>query len=351
MKAHLSGRYSMVDLGEICQYLGMQVNRDRRNHSLFLHQTRYAETILHRFGMEECKGVHTPMDSKASLAPPEDPADITNRSEYQAMVGSVMYAMLGTRPDLAYSISALSRFNAGPIMSHHSAAKRTLRYLQQTKQLGILYGNNHSSQGFPEPVCYTDSDWAGDRQDRRSTGGYVVMLCGGVISWKTRKQDVVALSTTEAEYIALSDAVKEVLWLRHLLWELESRLVWKPSPDLRTYHEDEAMKQWEPLDSSEASTSTNSTWATSSSKPQQILADNQGAIKLATNPHFHDRTKHIDIRYHFVREAIGNGLITLNYIPTAEMRADIMTKALPRERHWEHMRGLGLREWSEIAGS
>ena len=351
LKQHLSGRYSMVDLGEIHQYLDMQINQNRGNQQRFLHQMRYAETILGRFGMGDCKGVYTPMDRKAALATPDDPAEVVDRSGYQAMVGSVLYAMLSTRADLAYTISALSKFNSHPITGHHSAVKRTPRYLQHTKAFGIAYsGVQDTTKGFPEPVCYTDSDWAGDRQDRRSTGGYVITLCGGVISWKTRKQDVVALSTTEAEYIALSDAVKEVILLRRLLRELESREVLKPSPDLRTHHEDEITKQWEPLDDpngSEASTSIDATC----SRPQRILAENQGAIKLAANLQFHDRTKHIDIRYHFVREAAERGLIAIDYVPTANMRADIVTEALPRVRHWEHLQGLGLRERSETAGS
>ena len=159
LKQHLSKRYSMVDLGEIRQYLDMQIDRDQGNRQLFLHQTRYTETILRRFGMGDSKGVYTPMDGKAALAPPEDPAEAVDRSGYQAMVGSVMYAMLGTCPDLAYTIAALSKFNANPITGHHSAVKRTLRYLQQTKTFGIAYsGNQGTTEGFPEPVCYTDSD-------------------------------------------------------------------------------------------------------------------------------------------------------------------------------------------------
>ena len=234
----------------------------------------------------------------------------------------------------------------GPITGLHSAAKSTLRYLQQTKKLGILYGSSQStSSGFPEPVCYTDSDWAGDRQDRWFTGGYVFTLCGGVVSWKTRKPEIVSLSTTETEYIALSDAVKEAIWLQRLLKELETQEVQNFNPDLRIYHEAETSKQWELPDSENSlGIATESTRAVSASRPQKILTDNQGAIKLATNPQFHDCTKHMDIRYHFVWEAIGNGLITLEYLPTAEMRADIMTKALPRECHWEHMQGLGMQE-------
>ena len=351
LKQHLSGRYSMVDLGDIRQHLGMQIDRDQGNRQLFLHQTRYTETILCRFGMGDCKGVYTPMDGKAALAPPEDPAEVVDRSGYQAMVGSVMDAMLGTCPDLAYMISAVSKFNANPITGHHLAVKRTLRYLQQPKAFGIAYsGVQDTTKSFPEPVCYMDSDWAGDRQDRRSTGGYVITLCGGVISWKTRKQDVVALSTTEAEYIALSDAVKEVIWLRRLLRELESREVLKPSPDLRTHHEHEITKQWGPLDDTNGSEASPSIDA-ARSQPQRILADNQGAIKLASNPQFHDRSKHIDIRYYFVREAAERSLIAIDYVPTANMRADILTKALPRERDWKHLRGLGLQERSETTGS
>ena len=163
------------------------------------------------------------MEGKATLPTSEDPTEVVDHSSYQAMVGSVMYAMLGTHPDLAYTISTLSQFNANPITGHHSAVKHTLCYLQQAKTYGITYGGNQgATQAFPERACYTDSARDGVRQDRCSTGRYVITLCGGVISWKTRKQDVVALSTTEADYIALSDDVKEVIWLRCLLRELES---------------------------------------------------------------------------------------------------------------------------------
>ena len=183
----------MVDLSEIRQYLGMKIDRDRRGRRLFLHQTRYTETILRRFGWGDCKGIYMPMDGKAALALAEDPVEDVDCSAYRAMVGHVMYAMLGTCPDLACMISALSKFNTNLITGHHSAVKRPLHYPQQTKTYGIIYGGvEGTTQAFPEPVCYKDSDWAGDRQDRRSTGGYVITLCRGVISWKTRKQDVVA---------------------------------------------------------------------------------------------------------------------------------------------------------------
>ena len=122
-----------------------------------------------------------------------------------------MYTMLGTRPDQALAVYALSKYNSCPITAHHLAMCRVLRYLQATKNTGILYKGEFKTTAMPEPVCYTDSDWAGDRDKRQSTGGSVVVLCGGAVSWKTQKPDIVALSTTEGEYIALTEDSKEVI--------------------------------------------------------------------------------------------------------------------------------------------
>ena len=186
---------------------------------------------------------------------------------------------------------------------------------------------------MPEPICYTDSDWAGDRDKRRSTGGFVVVLCGGAVSWKTRKQDIVALSTTEAEYIALTEASKEVIWMRRLLHEIETRDIESHSTDIRQHHDDSTM-QWEPAEDTRPPPFL--------SPPTTICADNQGAMKLADNPQFHNRTKHIDIRYHFVRDTLAAGEITLRYLPTADMVADVLTKPLPRDKHKKHSGTMGL---------
>ena len=140
--------------------------------------------ILERFGMQDCKGISTPTEVAALPPCPTDPAEAIKRTDYQSKVGNVIYAMLGTCPDLAFAVSALSKYNSCPITAHHSAMGRVLRYLQATKNTGILYKGG-SISAMPEPVCYTDSDWAGDRDKRRSTGGFIVVLCGGAVSWKT----------------------------------------------------------------------------------------------------------------------------------------------------------------------
>jgi hypothetical protein len=276
------------------------------------------------------------MEANSHLCPYENEADITETTEYQSTVGSVMYAMLGTRPDLAYSISTLGKFCSAPIMSHHSALKKVIRYIKQTLNVGILYdGSSIDPEGFPELVCYTDSDWAGDRSDRRSTGGYVFLLLGGAVSWKSKKQGVVATSTAEAEYVALSEAVKESIWINRLLREIKTRTVEKYEFDEISYHNEETRAQWEP----------NLLLAPKSTIPAQIIyADNQSCIRISENPRDHARTKHIDIRYHFVRHAVYNGLVIVKHVPTTEMTADILTKSLPRDSHWKHLKGMGLRE-------
>jgi hypothetical protein len=333
LKKKLSKKYSMVDLGEAKQYLGMHIERDRHARTIFLNQTRYITKVLERFCMQKCKGISTPMDA-APLPPCPPYDDAVKRVEYQSKVGNIMYAMLGTRPDLAYAVSALSKYNSCPITAHHSAMGRVLRYLQSTKNMGILYkGEPNSTSAMPELVCYTDSDWGGDRDKRRSTGGFVLTLCGGAVSWKTRKQDVVALSTTEAEYIALTEASKEVIWMRRLLHEIETRDIESSSTDIRQSH-DESTNQWENTEDSEL---------TPLPMPATtIFVDNQGAMKLADNPQFHNRTKHIDIRYHFIRDTLAAGETALQYLPTADMVADILTKPLPRQKHEKHSGAMGL---------
>ena len=206
LKRSLSARYSMVDLGEAKQYLGimMYIEQDRDARMIYLNQTRYITKILERFGMQDCKEISTPLEAAALLPCPTDPAEAIKRTEYQSEVGDVMLAMLGTRPDLAFTVSALSKYNSCPITAHHSAMGQVLRYLQAMKNTGILYKGEFKTSAMLEPICYTDSDWAGDRDKRRSTGSFVVVLGGGAVSWKTQKQDIVALSTTQVEYIALT---------------------------------------------------------------------------------------------------------------------------------------------------
>jgi hypothetical protein len=177
--------------------------------------------------------------------------------------------------------------------AHLTAVKRILRYLKGTSKLGLKYEKIKNEQ----LIGYSDADWAGDRDDRHSTSGYVCLLSGGAITWMSKKQGSVALSTAEAEYIALSSAAQEIVWLRRILSDLGMEM----------------------------------------SNPTQIMEDNQGSIAMSRNPILHSRSKHIDIRYHFIREAVDHGVIDLTYCPTKEMVADVLTKPLPKGQ-FEHLR-------------
>ena len=303
-KAALRKNFQMTDLGELTTFIGVEIFRNRAQRTLKASQGSYIGRILKDHGMEWCASVATPVDPGVRLSKTEEdfasnPTNEANRQQYQSAVGSLMYAMLGMRPDIAYAVGIVSQYCTNPNQHHWTAVKRIFRYLAGTRGLGILYGGGARCEGF----C--DSDWGGSA-DRRSTSGYVFLLNGGAISWANRKQPTVALSSTEAEYIALTQAVKEVLWLRTLFSEIGA-----------------------PKHAREIS---------------QISSDNQGAIALAKNPGFHARSKHIDIQYHFIREHTNpdTGTISLEYCLTDKMTADILTKGLPRSRHEKHTSGMGL---------
>jgi hypothetical protein len=197
-------------------------------------------------------------------------------------------------------MSRLSKFFDSPTEEHATAAKRVLRYLKGTTGKGIIYTPS-TKKSF---AGYSDSDFAGDSDDRKSTGGYVFLLFGGAISWKSKKQALPALSTVEAEYIAGAEATKEAIWLLRLLRDLDANVHNAP--------------------------------------PATIHFDNQGAMALTKNDANHNRTKHIDVKWHFIRAYVANGTIKITYLPTANMVADILTKALPRERHWQHATSMGM---------
>lgn len=291
IKQRLSERFDMKDLGIARRFLGMEIEYGKDG-SIKIHQNRYIQQLLERHGMGDCNPAITPMDTSvklSSITSEEAPADAR---EYASIVGGLMFAACVTRPDIMCSVSQLSQFLNNPSSKHMQAAKRVLRYLQGTPTLGITYR--------PPPLRlqgYSDADWAGDIDTRRSTTGYVVMLNNGAIAWKSRRQPTVALSTMESEYMALTEATKELKWIRTLLAELGYSNNSKDEP------------------------------------PTDLFSDNQSAIALAKNPVSHARAKHIDLRHHFVREAIQDKVIWVQYIPTTEMTADSLTKALGREKH------------------
>lgn len=240
--------------------------------------------------MAECNPKIVPADPQTNLAASGfgdgDDGEMFDSSVYREAVGSVMYLMVCTRPDIAYAVGQVAQFCNDPKPAHWAAVQRIMAYLNGTRNLGISYQGSDSPHCF---LAYCDSDYAGDIQSRKSTTGYLLMFNGGQISWASRRQQCVSLSTTEAEYVAMCEASKEVTWMRQLL----------------------------------ESIGVQHTGAT------PLLSDNQGAIKLVLNPGFHRRTKHIDVKYHYIREQQRNGVIKADYVGTKEQLADLLTKALP----------------------
>ena len=214
VKRQLNIAFKMVDMGPISHYLGLKVERNRVNKTIKLSQPTSITKVLENFHMQNAKSTTTPM-KEGNLFRNESQASESDIKQYQAIVGSSVFAMIETRPDIAFATSVVSRHAKNPGKTHMEAAKHILRCLSATKDRGITFGGGDMSvQG------YSDSDWAGDREDRKSTSGYVFMLNNGPISWCFRRQQTVILSSTEAEYMALTLPAKETIWIRLLMTEL-----------------------------------------------------------------------------------------------------------------------------------
>ena len=299
LKGSLKVQFKMKDMGELHYYVEVCIVQDKERKQVYLHQGQYIEKMLKKFGQTEAKPVSTPADLNVKLQKEDGVSRPVDTVTYQSIVGSLLYAAITTRPDIAQAVGVVSKFCANPTQSHLTAAKRILRYLKGTAYLGLSY--KKCADG--NLIGYSDADWAGDVDDRHSTSGNVFLLAKGAVSWLSKKQATVALSTAEAEYVALSAATQEAIWLRRLLTDVGESL------------ED----------------------------PIVINEDNQGAIAMAKNPVGHARTKHIDIRYHFVREGVQNGAIILKYVATGEMIADILTKPLPKHPFEKLVMDLGMK--------
>ena len=284
VKEELSKKFEMKDLGPLHHFLGVKVIQDQLTGVIWIGQSSYTEKILQKFGMNDSKSVSTPVNPDVKLVPNESPDVVCNQPMYQAIVGSLLYLSTKTRPDIAYAVSSVARFCANPTKEHWTAVKRILRYLKGTSNLGLLYREDTPA----EITGYSDADWAGDVGDRKSTSGYVFILGGAAISWKSNKQTCVALSTAEAEYVALSAAAQEAMWLQQLASDLLNKNI----------------------------------------RETTILEDNQSAICLAKNQQVHGRTKHIDIKYHFIHDLVEAGRIKLTYCASEDMVADMFTKGL-----------------------
>jgi hypothetical protein len=289
----LSREFKVTNLGDISYYLGMEIKRDRSKRTIKLNQRAYIEKILDKFGYSRTgRTVKTPMVTGQKLDAYDGIATAASIRDFAAQLGSIMYAMTITRPDIAFAVSTLAQHTKNPGPDHWQALKRIFLYLRSTMDYCIIFGgtdtDNNNLSG------YTDASFAEDPATRRSTGAYVFMLNGGPVSWTSKRQATVALSTTEAEYMALCQATREAAWLRQLLTELGF---------------------------------------CQSKEPIKIHADNQSAIALGKNPEFRKRSKHIDVQYHYVRQEIEDNRVTVPYLPTGQMIADGLTKALSPELH------------------
>jgi hypothetical protein len=295
----------MKDMGEARFVLGVEIIRDRSRKLLGLCQKAYIEKVLERFRMHYSKPVDTPVDKGLTLSLEQCPKTDDEKQKmssvpYASAVGSLMYAMLCTRPDICFAVGLVSRYQSNPGNAHWQAVKRIMRYLRGTTDLVLCYqGGDLKLRG------YTDADWGGDLDESKSTSGYVFTLGGGAISWCSKKQDCIALSTMEAEYVACCLAAQEAVWLRNFLQDLSLT----PRVD----------------------------------DPAEIWCDNTAAIQYAKDPKFHRKAKHIKRRYHFVRDAIKSKEIVVKYLSTTKMIADPLTKPTSRDVFKTHMLSLGLR--------
>lgn len=294
IKVDLKKEFSMDDRGDAEYILGMQIERDRQARTLVLKQTQYAKDVIGKFHMNNSKcpsKIPIRPDNKMSAADcPTTPEEKSHmkRIPYRSAIGSLMYLATCTRPDISYAVSVCASYMHNPGRVHWDAVKGILAYVNMTKDRGLIFGRNQT-EGMKDTVyVYTDADHAGNTDNRRSRTGYVTMFNGSTVSWKTRLQDRVGISSTEAEYYAASEAFGEAKWFRMFLAELNLQ----------------------------------------QSEPTVILEDNQSCINLSQNPVFQFRTKQIDIRHHQLREGVRYKEIILTHIATADQVADSLTKGL-----------------------
>jgi hypothetical protein len=280
LKHHLHCTFKTNDLGPIQKYLGVQFDRDSTG--LRMHQTKYALSILHLFNMEHCSPSHTPLPeglilSKDTNTPP------VNATLYRMLVGKLLF-LTKTRPDITHALSVVSRFMHNPQEAHLQAAKHVLRYMRRYPDFGLFFkqGEDNRLHG------YTDADYGQDVDDRIYVGAYIFFLGTSPISWNSKKQNSTSRSSCESEHRALAQCSCEAIWIRRLLEELK----------ILDY------------------------------KPTSLFCDNQSSIKLSYNPVFHEKSNHFEIDYHFTRQKVEDNTIRVQFIPSQEQPADILTKSL-----------------------
>jgi hypothetical protein len=290
----LASHFKLRDLGPTTFLLGIEIIRNPEKHEIALSQRQYIVDALERFNMTDCNPIGTPMDPGAHLSStmsPQSPEELKAMQDvpYLSAVGTLQYLATSTRPDISFAVGVLARFNQNPGIEHWKAVKHLFRYLKGSLDYKLVYAPTDSSQLF---TTYTDADHGGNPDNGRSTGGYAVIIGGGAVSWSSRLQPVVSLSTTEAEYIAAVEAGKEIIWMQNLLTE----------------------------------------FGFSFTSPSPLLIDNNSAVTVAKNPEHHGRMKHLDLRFHWLRDTVEAKKISPIHIPTTVQAADIFTKPLKRQK-------------------
>lgn len=319
-KDQLASIFKIKDLGETKKILGVQITRDRQAKTLKMDQAHYLKDVLSKYNMEKDKAQPTkvPLSGYESLRP-SGPNDIrVDQREYQQIVGSLMYLAILTRPDIAFALGRLSQYLSDPAEHHMKALKGIMRYLRSTVHLGIVFNGSSSCQ----LVGYSDSDFAMDKGDRKSILGNTFMIAGGPISWMSRKQKSVATSTMDAEYMAMCASSKQSQLLAHLIRDMGFDYLVGTNP-------------FRPI------VSENQKFAIGS--PVLLKGDNQAALSLVQDAHTHERSKHIDVAYHYVRDLFRRNRIKVEFVRTADMVADGLTKPLlsPTFQKFIGLLGLG----------
>ncbi|GAA5920625.1 hypothetical protein JCM5296_007290, partial [Sporobolomyces johnsonii] len=326
-RAHLEDRLSVKWDSEPSFYLGVAIERDKATGTVKLQQARYVDDVLRRFKMEDCATEPTPIAQKCALSPgtPQEIADARDLPLGQ-LVGCLLYLACWTRPDIAAAVSRMASFVSKPTQAAWTAAKRIVCYLKGTRDVGIVYRPSPSPVqlaamfSFSKPLlpssstsltAYSDADWAACLDTRRSTTGNVILLAGGPIDWISRRQQTVATSTSQAEYQALAETGGQIVFLRGLLDELGFR----------------------------------------QADPTLLRGDNQASHAMAKASSSHRYTRHVDIKYHYIRELVDAGVVSISYITTHDMLADVFTKGLGRDLHLRFVRAMGLDGQSLSRGS
>jgi len=301
-KKRLNARFECTDNGPVNYFLGFNVIRDRTRRRLVISQEHYVEALLERFDMTNSNPVRTPLPASFTprIATDQEFSDVKHL-EYPKLAGSILYLSTITRPDIAYAAGLLARYISKWSMEHFKAAKHLLRYLRGTSDLCLSYDTEAGKRVL---LGYADADWGGCQDTRRSTTGYLFKTFGGITSWRARRQPTVSLSTAEAEYMASADAAKQASWLRLLLADLGY-----PQSD-----------------------------------PTTLYNDNMGAILLSQNPVHHDRSKHISLRHHYLREQVGDKSLHLQHIASKDNQADLFTKNLPGDLFSKLRTAIGMRQ-------